>query len=58
MPAIHFEAMLSTIGLWTILRLPKEASAKLPSRGQIMLEGTIHGFHFQNCLIGGLLNGR
>ena len=39
MPASRFEAMLSTIGPWTILRLPKEASAEMPSRGQIMVEG-------------------
>lgn len=44
---IRFEAKLSTIGSWTILRLPKGASAKLPSRGMTMVEGTINGFNFQ-----------
>jgi hypothetical protein len=50
MPAIRFEETLSTIGPWTILRLPKEASAKLPSRGQTMVEGAINGVHFQTAL--------
>jgi hypothetical protein len=50
MPAIRFDATLSTIGPWTILRLPEETSAKLPSRGQTMAEGAINGFHFQIAL--------
>ena len=49
-PVISFEATLFTIGSWTILRLPEDASAKLPSRGQAMVEGTINGFHFQTAL--------
>ncbi len=44
---IRFEAKLSQIGSVTILRLPKSASAKLPSRGMTMVEGTIDGFQFQ-----------
>src|SRR5690606_9128188 len=50
MPAIRFEAQLFAIGSWTILLLPEDASAKLPSRGQVMVEGTINGFHFQTPL--------
>ncbi len=50
MATIRFEAKLFKIGSWTILRLPAEASAKLPSRGQTMVEGTINGFHFQTPL--------
>ncbi len=50
MPSIRFEAKLSKIGSWTILRLPESASAKLPSRGQAMVEGTINGFRFQTPL--------
>ena len=50
MSAIHFEAKLFEIGSWTILRIPKEASAKLPSRGQTMVEGTINGYHFKAAL--------
>jgi hypothetical protein len=47
---IHFKTALFKIGSWTILQLPKEASAKLPSRGQTMIEGTINGVHFQTPL--------
>jgi len=50
MSTISFKAKLSKIGSWTILRLPEEASTKLPSRGQTMVEGTINGFHFQTPL--------
>ena len=35
---------------WTFLILPKNASAKLPSRGQTAIEGTINGFPFQAVL--------
>lgn len=44
---INFEAILEEIGGYTILRLPKEASAQLPSRGMAMVEGTINGQLFQ-----------
>ena len=37
------------IGAWT-LRLPKNASAKLPSRGRTMVEGTINSFPFRAAL--------
>ena len=47
MSTIRFEAQLFTIGSWTLLRLPKSASAKLPSRGMTMVEGTINGSRFQ-----------
>ena len=50
MSTIRFEATLFNIGSWTILVLPKEASAKLPSRGMTMVEGTINGFRFQAAL--------
>lgn len=50
MSTIRFEATLFNIGSWTILRLPQEASAKLPSRGMTMVEGTINCFHFQAAL--------
>lgn len=46
MPAIRFEAQLYTIGSKTILRVPKDASAKLPSRGQNMVKGTLNGLPF------------
>ena len=35
---------------WTFLILPKDASAKLPSRGVTPIEGTINGFPFQATL--------
>jgi hypothetical protein len=37
-------------GSWTFLVLPKNASAKLPSRGMTAIEGTINGFPFQAAL--------
>jgi hypothetical protein len=40
-PTIRFDAALHTIDKWTILRLPEEASGKLPSRGQVAVQGTI-----------------
>src|SRR5256886_17237347 len=38
------------IGSWTLLSLPKNAGAKLPSRGMTMVEGTINGFPFRAAL--------
>ena len=35
---------------WTFLTLPKDASAKLPSRGMTTVEGTINGFPFRATL--------
>jgi hypothetical protein len=46
-PTIRFEAKLSNIGSWTLLRLPRGASAKLPSRGMVMVAGTVNGHSFQ-----------
>src|SRR5947207_1855338 len=37
-------------GSWTFLVLPKNASAKLPSRGMTAIEGTINGSPFQAVL--------
>jgi Domain of unknown function (DUF1905)/Bacteriocin-protection, YdeI or OmpD-Associated len=48
--AIRFEATLHTIGTLTILRLPDRASEKLPSRGQVAIQGTINGHSFQTVL--------
>lgn len=48
--AIRFEATLHTIGEWTIVRLPEKASEKLPSRGQVAVQGTINGHEFQTVL--------
>ena len=35
---------------WSFLVLPKNASAKLPSRGMTAIEGTLNGFPFQATL--------
>ena len=48
--AIRFEATLNTIDKWTIVRLPEKASEKLPSRGQVAVQGTINGHEFQTVL--------
>ena len=40
----------SKVGSWTVLTLPGNASAELPSRGLIKVEGTIHGFPFRAAL--------
>lgn len=37
-------------GSWSFLTLPKNASAKLPSRGMTTVEGTINGFPFRATL--------
>ena len=49
-PTIRFDATLYTIANWTILRLPEKASVKLPSRGQVAVQGTINGHGFQTVL--------
>jgi hypothetical protein len=43
---VGFEAKLLRSGSWTLVRLPKSASSRLPSRGMVMVEGAINGFHF------------
>ena len=45
MSTIRFDTTPLKIGGWTILKLPRSASAKLPSRGMTLVEGTINGFH-------------
>lgn len=49
-PTIHFDATLSTIDEQTIVRLPETASEKLPSRGQVAVQGTLNGHQFQTVL--------
>ena len=49
-PTIRFDAALHTIGKLTVLRLPEKASRKLPSRGQVAVQGTINGYGFQTVL--------
>jgi Bacteriocin-protection, YdeI or OmpD-Associated/Domain of unknown function (DUF1905) len=53
---IHFRATLlrpkvtGNAASWTFLTLPKEASAKLPSRSMVSVEGTFNGVAFQATL--------
>lgn len=44
---IHCQAKLYAIGDWVIFHLPDESSAELPSRGQVMVHGTINEHKFQ-----------
>src|SRR5438132_12301305 len=54
--SIRFKAKLfrpaesEKVDSWTFLILPKNASAKLPSRGMTAIEGTINGVAFQAAL--------
>lgn len=48
--AIKFETKLVKIKDWTILHLPEEASAKLPSRGMTMVSGTLNNIPFKAVL--------
>src|SRR6266700_1660218 len=43
-------AATAKVGSWTFLTLPKDASAKLPTRGMTTVEGTINGFPFRATL--------
>jgi hypothetical protein len=49
-PGIRFDATLYTIDKRTVLRLPETASGKLPSRGQVAIQGTLNGHGFQTVL--------
>src|SRR5438874_5702165 len=43
-------AATAKVGSWTFLTLPKDASAKLPSRGMTTVEGAINGIAFRATL--------
>lgn len=47
---ISFKAALYAIDKWTILQLPDSASERLPSRGQVMVKGTMNGHDLQQVL--------
>jgi hypothetical protein len=49
-PGIACEAQLRSTGGSTIVRLPGEASARLPSRGQVAVVGMMNGLAFQTVL--------
>jgi len=48
--AIRFEAKPHNTGRWTIVTLPDDASAELPSRGQVAVKGLMNGHAFQTVL--------
>src|SRR5258708_8774325 len=50
MSTINFTTKLLKINSTTLLLVPKNESAKLPSRGQVMVKGTINNFSFQTAL--------
>ncbi len=50
MSSTHFETKLYKINSSTILRLPEDASAKLPSRGMIMVKGSLNSVPFKALL--------
>lgn len=50
MSAITFTAKLYKINDWTILHLPEDASSKLPTRGMLMIKGTINNIPFKTLL--------
>ena len=47
---IVFDAPVSAVDKWTILRLPQKASKQLPSRGQVAVSGTVNGHPFQTVV--------
>lgn len=47
MTLIQFETELFQIKSWTIIRLPKNISKELPSRGMVMIEATINKVDFK-----------
>src|ERR1700675_1200386 len=49
-PTIRFDAPIYTIDKLAVLRLPDKASRKLPSRGQVAVQGTINGHAFRTVL--------
>lgn len=50
MTVVRFKAKVFTIGSWTIVTLPKEASVQLPSRGQVMVRGSINDVPLHTAL--------
>jgi hypothetical protein len=49
-PVIRFEAQVQSTGGSAMLRLPDDASAQLPSRGQVAVKGVMNGYAFQTVL--------
>jgi len=47
---LRFDATVYTVGGASLLRLPEKASERLPSRGQVAVQGTINGHQLQTVL--------
>lgn len=47
---VEFESSVSVVGVTTLVRLPGEASQRLPSRGQVSVRGTLNGQEFQTVV--------
>ena len=47
---IVFEAVVEKLGTRLIIKLPPDASAKLPSRGQVAVSGTINARDFKTVI--------
>lgn len=47
---VRFAGRLETIDTSTIVRLPEKASRRLPSRGQVAVQGSINGCAFRTVL--------
>ena len=47
---IRFEGAVETLGRSAVVRLPDQASRKLPSRGQVAVRGSIDGHEFETVL--------
>ena len=45
--SIIFESKLSKIGPLQVIRIPLDSSKKLPSRGMVMVQGTINNLNFK-----------
>lgn len=47
---IQFKTTLKKVNDWTILHLPEDASVKLPTRGMVMVKGTLNNTPFKTLL--------
>lgn len=45
--SISFESQLSKINSRNIIKIPLSSSEKLPSRGMVMIQGTMNGYSFK-----------
>lgn len=50
MGVIRFDTKLIKIKDWTIVHLPEDASSKLPTRGMLMIKGTLNNIPFKTLL--------